>query len=260
MKFALSFAMLALLLVASSPYPPKTEVRHGTERHHHASGRTVATPRNQPSSIATPAETRNYTYTYYYPEKSTVPPVPFQILTTVLLLFFTAGLWVTSILQWKAMQENLRIAQRAIVGVIRIDFRLMKKPTVVVVFENYGHMGAKHIRIPARAFVDTEPPDRIDFTAMQLPAVPEISAELMPGVEAGQPLDQTDQVAELGDEVLNAIQNKQMYPYVIGRIFYNDGFEDTQVPLFCYWWDVQFGTMRTAVRAATPKKQSKEKQ
>jgi len=112
MKTALPILTLALLFVASSPSPVKAEVRHGTEDHHHASGSVVPTPQNQRSPVATPAEARAYTYNYYYPEKSDVPPVSFQIVTTVLLLIFTGGLWVTSIWQWNIANKTLALQFR----------------------------------------------------------------------------------------------------------------------------------------------------
>jgi hypothetical protein len=112
MRFALPIAILALLLVASLPSHGKAQVRHGAERHHHASSSPVATPQNQPSPVATPAETRSYTYNYYYPEKPTVPTVRFQKVTTVLLLFFTGGLWVTTILQWRIANKTLLLQFR----------------------------------------------------------------------------------------------------------------------------------------------------
>jgi hypothetical protein len=110
MKIAL-LAMLALFLVLSLPDPGKTEVRHSTQRHHHASGSPVSTPQNQPSPVSTPAETRSYTYNYYYPEKPTVSIVWFQTITTVLLLLFTGGLWITSIWQWRAIERQATLMQ-----------------------------------------------------------------------------------------------------------------------------------------------------
>jgi hypothetical protein len=123
--FALILIASALLLSAAnsgsaqSPSPPKAEVRHRSQRHHDASSSVVATPQNQPSSIATPEETRSYAYNYYYPEKSDVPPVPFQIVTTVLLLLVTGGLWITSIWQWRAIDQQAKIAEEALTMDVR---------------------------------------------------------------------------------------------------------------------------------------------
>jgi hypothetical protein len=183
-------ALLAVLLIAASPSPRHHHQAHKTqttEEKGHPSPSQMSTLSNQPSPKPTPTSSGNYTYNYYYPTtKSESPPVWFQVLATLVLLAFTLGLWRSSILQWRAMQESLRIAQRAIVGIKRIDFALARRPRIAVVFENYGHTGAKSICVQARAVLDTKSPEHIDIAKITLPSiVKEVAFELMPGLKLG---------------------------------------------------------------------------
>jgi len=144
-------------------------------------------------------------------------------------------------------ERSLRIAQRAVIGIKGIHFELAKRPITRIFFENYGRTGATNIRTQIKGYVDTDPPNKTDYVGQELPQiVKEVVAELMPNIVAVQPLD-TD-LTELSDEFIAAIREGRMYAYVVGRIFYHDGFEDRETPLFCYWLDVLHGEMRPAWR------------
>jgi hypothetical protein len=222
---ARSIAILALLLVASSPSPPKAQVGRAAERHHRASGRIVATPQNQPSPVSTPAETRNYAYNYYYPEKSSVPPFTFQIVTTVILLLFTGGLWITTIMQWRAMEKSLRVTQQAALGIKGFNVTLSnaRNKWIMAFIENYGKVAAIKIRLRLDAMGSTDDPKTINYGAITPPRIAQMTfGEIMPGVPHSVPIN----LDNITDEEVAQISDGTLFLYIVGFITYENGFGD----------------------------------
>jgi len=110
----------ALLLSAArvanaQPSPHQAPKRNASAAQYQASANPMSTPSDQRSSEP-PAETINkYSYSYnYYRPSSDGPPVWFQIATTIVLLAFTGGLWLTSVWQWQAIKEQADIADKTL--------------------------------------------------------------------------------------------------------------------------------------------------
>jgi cytochrome c-type biogenesis protein CcmH/NrfG len=103
-------AFLCLLLIAATPSPRHHHQTHEAKdaaQEEHPAASPISTQSYQSSPNPTPAETGSYTYYNNYPAtKSESPPVWFQVLTTIALIFFTGALWVTSIWQWRAIKTQ----------------------------------------------------------------------------------------------------------------------------------------------------------
>lgn len=111
--------LFAFLLIGATPSPRHHHHAYKAKtvaKEQHASPSPIATPSYQSGSNAAATESRHYTYNYNYPAlKSESPPVWFQVLTTIILLMFTCGLWVTSIWQWRAIKEQADLARTALI-------------------------------------------------------------------------------------------------------------------------------------------------
>jgi hypothetical protein len=119
--FALILIVSALLLSAglsvsvALPSPNPTKKSDAAAAHHHEKPQPIATLSNQPSPEPTAQSVSNYSYSYnYYRPSAESPPVWFQVLTTIALLAFTAGLWWTSVRQWLAIGRQADIAEKAL--------------------------------------------------------------------------------------------------------------------------------------------------
>jgi hypothetical protein len=116
----LIIALLSLLLIAATPTPlprhhHQARKAKAVEEKNHANSSPISSPSYQPSPEPTAATSRNYTYNYYNPpSKPESPPVWFQVATTVVLIFFTGGLWLTSFWQWRAIADQTEISKRAL--------------------------------------------------------------------------------------------------------------------------------------------------
>jgi hypothetical protein len=109
--------LLIFLLIAAMPSPQYPEARHtkAATDQHHTYPRPISTVSDHASSKSTPKPGDNYTYNYYYPTApSQSPPVLFQEITTVVLILFTGGLWLTSIWQWCAIKDQAEIANQTL--------------------------------------------------------------------------------------------------------------------------------------------------
>jgi hypothetical protein len=101
---------------ATSPSPEPTKKSEHAATRRHQRTHPIAALSNQASPQPTPATANNYSYSYnYYRPSAESPPVWFQILTTVILLAFTGGLWWTSVKQWQALKEQAKITQQALI-------------------------------------------------------------------------------------------------------------------------------------------------
>jgi hypothetical protein len=115
--------LVALFLVAATPLFPQRHKHakpiHTTEEHNSGSENNPSVS-NQAGAHGTTNSYNYYSYDYYYPaEPSQSPPVWFQELTTFILILFTGGLWVTSIWQWKAIDEQARLTRGGFVATHR---------------------------------------------------------------------------------------------------------------------------------------------
>jgi hypothetical protein len=145
--------ILVLLLIAATPSPshqPEAPETHTSANQPHSSPSPVPRLSEQGSSKGTPNTGHRYAYNHYYPATiSESPPVWFQVGTTVILLFFTGGLWVTSISQWRAIKDQARIANTTTAVMVAQDRPYLlafsgwvKELTMPIVFDKEG---ASHI-------------------------------------------------------------------------------------------------------------------
>lgn len=78
----------------------------------HASAKPATMPRYQRSALPASDQSATNTYNYYYPAPESRLAFFGQIagiVSAILLTAFTGGLWVTSILQWRALHAALCI-------------------------------------------------------------------------------------------------------------------------------------------------------
>jgi len=161
---------IALLLISATPlpsHPPEAD------KFTSAAGQEYRQPNPGPTdsyqaSPSRPTENRNSSnYYYYYPSaKSEGPPIWFQVVATITVIIFTAGLWLTSIWQWQAIKEQANIAKRVLtelevpyvsIGeiiphVFRVeDGRKVLHPNIPITFEfslkNHGRAVAEIISV-----------------------------------------------------------------------------------------------------------------
>jgi hypothetical protein len=121
-------ALFSLLLIAATPTPLPRHHHHAPKSNAaaeqtHGTPSPISTSGYQPGPKPTPAASKNYTYNYYNPPtKPESPPVWFQVGTTVVLIFFTGGLWVTSIWQWRAIKGQATILETIESAYVSINF------------------------------------------------------------------------------------------------------------------------------------------
>jgi hypothetical protein len=99
---------------AESPSPHQTRETRTKAHRQQAATSPVSTPSYQNRPEPTPRASSSYSYTYNYRPSSESPPVWFQVFTTVVLLAFTGGLWRTSVLQWRAIDEQAKIGNKTL--------------------------------------------------------------------------------------------------------------------------------------------------
>jgi hypothetical protein len=111
--------LVALLLIAGTPtpsppqHPEAGHTKAATEQHYEHST-PISTVSDHAGPQTAPKPGNSYTYNHYYPAApSESPPIPFQEVTTVVLIVFTGGLWVTSILQWSAIKAQSDAAKKS---------------------------------------------------------------------------------------------------------------------------------------------------
>lgn len=266
-RFALTLAIYFVLglgypatlwYLGTSGSPEPAQAHSASTAQYQQPASPISTDENQPSSEPAASKADAYTYNYYYPTPQSRLVTFGQIAaigSAILLTIFTGGLWITSIWQWRAIDrqariasDSLRIAQRAMLGIQTINFQLAKKPIAAVVVINYGRSPATNVRPQIRGYLDDDPPERTDYVAQSkqlLPPVERIVGQIIPDVPAWITINVSQ---EFSDAWIKAIQQGKMFVYIIGKILYHDGFEETELPLFCYCMDIVGGMMRPVWR------------
>jgi hypothetical protein len=110
--------IFALLLISATPLPshqPEAPKTYASANQPDSGPSPVSRIGKEGSPRSTPQTSDQYSYTYYYPAaESQSPPVWFQVVTTIVLLVFTAGLWLTSVWQWSAIKEQAAISKEVL--------------------------------------------------------------------------------------------------------------------------------------------------
>ena len=253
--FALILIASALLLSAEpnvsaeSPSPKPTKKSDSATTRHYENPRPVPTLSNQPSAEPTATSVNNYSYSYnYYRPSSESPPVWFQILTTIVLLAFTGGLWWTSVKQWQALQEQAKLTEQALIT----DKRPFIFPSALAAqwkrneegsfswkirpqWRNSGETGTKRLTLYAHSEI-RDAPLPLGYRFDSIGAVPGIGfigpkMELMGGaVPVGDAYITPTEIIES--------QNHRRFIYLWGWVRYTDIFPNTPEHTTHFCWSI----------------------
>jgi hypothetical protein len=238
-----------LLLIASSPRPSPYPTHEGqtAAAEHHATANPISTHGDQPGSKPAPTNIYNNTYSYYYPlPVSESPPVRFQIFTTLVLLCFTAGLWWTSVRQWRAIKDSAEYARLAlhvnrpylIVKSIRPNLaRFIEQPisSAEVILQNAGSSPAELLEIIATSWkfdcmADASEPK---WDGLTLDAPRPIDTPIVGVDESTQPIAINIRWVNKNDIELVNVGAKRVGLY--GIIRYRGGPKEPYYTRF-FWW------------------------
>jgi hypothetical protein len=126
-------------------------------------------------------------------------------------------------LQWKSMENSLRITQHAALGISHFDAHISDSngKWIVAFVVNYGKISATKIRISLHAIGSTDNPKTIDYDQLVQPDISRMtSGEMMPNVPHPVPID----LDGLTADQINQISAGELFLYVVGFIKYDDGF------------------------------------
>jgi hypothetical protein len=151
---------------------------------------------------------------------------------TIAIAGLTAAYVHYSDKQWRVMVD----AQKAAVGIRTIVQNIQpNNADVAMIFTNFGHQIAQHVRFSVGAAQFNIPPSDFKFIPYVRPFDgPE--GTLGPGVDSIVSF----RLEHWSQDQFNSVMAGRTFIYLLGKVTYDDGYSGMQNPSpFCFWWNPQ---------------------